>query len=354
VVSDIQRLIKSGENLNNIAILFRVNALSRVLESELSKFKIPFKLVGGVRFYERAEIKDIIAYFRLLVNGDDFSFSRVINKPKRGIGKVTLEKLQNFSIENSVSMYDALKLPSLSGIFSTKVLNNFKKFVEDIESLKDVLDTPMKFIYEFESIIGIKPFYSKTPDEVDRITNIDEFYALFKEFIKTNPTLSLEEFLNDLSLQSDQDQVQGDETIFMMSVHASKGLEFEHVFIVGFEDGFFPLLSPDIDIEEERRLAYVAITRAKQNLYISSVKSRFYRGSRSSLSKSCFIKEIEKTKKTDNGKNFYSVSDLVTHSVFGMGKVEEILPSSNSLQKLRINFGGIRRDILSSFVKPSV
>jgi DNA helicase-2/ATP-dependent DNA helicase PcrA len=297
VVSDIQRLIKSGENLNNIAILFRVNALSRVLESELSKFKIPFKLVGGVRFYERAEIKDIIAYFRLLVNGDDFSFSRVINKPKRGIGKVTLEKLQNFSIENSVSMYDALKLPSLSGIFSTKVLNNFKKFVEDIESLKDVLDTPMKFIYEFESIIGIKPFYSKTPDEVDRITNIDEFYALFKEFIKTNPTLSLEEFLNDLSLQSDQDQVQGDETIFMMSVHASKGLEFEHVFIVGFEDGFFPLLSPDIDIEEERRLAYVAITRAKQNLYISSVKSRFYRGSRSSLSKSCFIKEIEKTKK---------------------------------------------------------
>jgi DNA helicase-2/ATP-dependent DNA helicase PcrA len=354
VVSDIQRLIKSGENLNNIAILFRVNALSRVLESELSKFKIPFKLVGGVRFYERAEIKDIIAYFRLLVNGDDFSFSRVINKPKRGIGKVTLEKLQNFSIENSVSMYDALKLPSLSGIFSTKVLNNFKKFVEDIESLKDVLDTPMKFIYEFESIIGIKPFYSKTPDEVDRITNIDEFYALFKEFIKTNPTLSLEEFLNDLSLQSDQDQVQGDETIFMMSVHASKGLEFEHVFIVGFEDGFFPLLSPDIDIEEERRLAYVAITRAKQNLYISSVKSRFYRGSRSSLSKSCFITEIEKTKKTDNGKNFYSVSDLVTHSVFGMGKVEEILPSSNSLQKLRINFGGIRRDILSSFVKPSV
>jgi DNA helicase-2/ATP-dependent DNA helicase PcrA len=354
VVSDIQRLIKSGENLNNIAILFRVNALSRVLESELSKFKIPFKLVGGVRFYERAEIKDIIAYFRLLVNGDDFSFSRVINKPKRGIGKVTLEKLQNFSIENSVSMYDALKLPSLSGIFSTKVLNNFKKFVEDIESLKDVLDTPMKFIYEFESIIGIKPFYSKTPDEVDRITNIDEFYALFKEFIKTNPTLSLEEFLNDLSLQSDQDQVQGDETIFMMSVHASKGLEFEHVFIVGFEDGFFPLLSPDIDIEEERRLAYVAITRAKQNLYISSVKSRFYRGIRSSLSKSCFIKEIEKTKKTDNGKNFYSVNDLVTHSVFGMGKVEEILPSSNSLQKLRINFGGIRRDILSSFVKPSV
>jgi DNA helicase-2/ATP-dependent DNA helicase PcrA len=354
VVSDIQRLIKSGENLNNIAILFRVNALSRVLESELSKFKIPFKLVGGVRFYERAEIKDIIAYFRLLVNGDDFSFSRVINKPKRGIGKATLEKLQNFAIENSVSMYEALKLPSLSDIFSTKVLNNFKKFVEDIESLKDVLDTPMKFIYEFESIIGIKPFYSKTPDEVDRITNIDEFYALFKEFIKTNPTFSLEEFLNDLSLQSDQDQVQGDETIFMMSVHASKGLEFEHVFIVGFEDGFFPLLSPDIDIEEERRLAYVAITRAKQNLYISSVKSRFYRGSRSSLSKSCFIKEIEKTKKTDNGKNFYSVSDLVTHSVFGMGKVEEILPSSNSLQKLRINFGGIRRDILSSFVKPSV
>jgi DNA helicase-2/ATP-dependent DNA helicase PcrA len=350
VAKDIKKLIENGVNPNEIAILFRVNALSRVLESSLSKEQIAFKLVGGVRFYERAEIKDIISYFRFLVNKDDFSLLRIVNKPKRGIGKATIEKLQKLANDNNSKIYDVLTLELLEPVLAKKAINSLLSFKEDIETLDKVVENPMSFIFEFESVVRLKEFYSNSADEVDRISNIDEFYALFKEFVKNNPTSSVSEFLNDLSLQSDQDQVQG-ETVFMMSVHSSKGLEFEHVFIVGFEEGFFPLISEDIDIEEERRLAYVAITRAKNNLNISHVKSRFYRGSRSNLRPSSFIREIEKKKKLDSGKVVYSKGDLVKHSVFGIGKVEEVLSSSSAIQKLRINFGGIRRDIMASFVK---
>jgi DNA helicase-2/ATP-dependent DNA helicase PcrA len=351
IANKIKNLNNNGVNPNEIAILFRVNALSRVLETELTKNYIPFKLIGGVRFYERAEIKDLIAYFRLLINGDDFSLMRIINKPKRGLGKVSIEKLENLAISNNITIYEAISNPEVEQVLSKKAINSLREFKNNIEYLKDKINEPMNFIYEFESVIKLKEFYSNTTEAIDRIGNIDEFYGLFKDFIKNNPDQSIFEFLNDLALQSDQDQIEG-ENIFMMSIHASKGLEFEHVFIVGCDDGFFPLLSTDIDLEEERRLAYVAITRAKNELTFSSSKSRFYRGSRTTLRQSSFIKEFQKVKIQNSSKHIYNKNDLVKHSVFGMGKVEEVLLSSSSIQKLKINFGGIRRDILASFIKP--
>jgi DNA helicase-2/ATP-dependent DNA helicase PcrA len=207
------------------------------------------------------------------------------------------------------------------------------------------------FIDHFEDAFRIKETLKGLPDEADKISNVDEFYGLFRDYVTQNPDMSLPEFLNDITLQSDQDQVEG-ESIYIMSIHASKGLEFEHLFVIGMEEGFLPLIGDGSDLEEERRLGYVAITRAKTHLTLSSVNSRFYKGRRTELAKSRFVNEAglcEGSLRLEKNTS-YKKGDLVRHKIFGAGRVEGVSKSGREF-KLLINFGGSKRDILASFVE---
>jgi len=356
VAKRIKNLIVDGINPKDIAVLFRINALSRSIEEGLNRAGVAYKLVGGVRFYERLEIKDLISYFRLVVNPhDDFSLKRVINRPKRGIGKTTLEKMEKNAYAQMVSIFDYLKNSNekeLSKELGKKDIKPIKEFCENILYLQSCIEkSTMSFIDEFDRVIRFKESFENTPESFDRLSNIDEFFGLFRDFVKNNPANNLDDFLNEISLQSDSD-IKDENMISIMSVHAAKGLEFEYLFVVGLEEGFFPLLGDGCDIEEERRLGYVAITRAKKELTLSYVNSRFYKGKRTQLQKSRFLKECgvisgSLNLQTTSG---FKKGDLVSHKIFGIGRILEVQKVSKDY-KLKINFGGMHRDILSSFVE---
>ncbi|MCZ6186641.1 UvrD-helicase domain-containing protein [Campylobacter ureolyticus] len=347
----IKKLINSGEELKNIAVLYRVNALSRALEDGLTKARIPYKMVGGMKFYERAEIKDMISYIRLILNpNDDFSLRRIINRPKRGVGAASLTKLEDIAKDQNLSLFETLNNTSNLGKKSQLMLT---QLYEDILELKEK-DNFYDIINELDETFKLKEFYKELPEGDDKIANIDEFLAMLKDALVNEPNFDLEEFLNELSLQSEQDNISED-GISIMSVHASKGLEFNHLFVIGMEEGFFPLIGDHTDIEEERRLAYVAITRAKKTLTLSYSNSRFYKGKRQNLDKSRFLSEsglCESALVFEKSTNFKK-GDLVKHKLFGIGRVTNVGEYKNEL-KLSINFGGIHRDIISSFVEKVV
>ncbi|EPV5182517.1 ATP-dependent helicase [Campylobacter coli] len=354
VTKKIKELLNAGIYAGEIAVLFRINALSRSIEEAFMKEKIPYKLLSGMRFYERLEIKDLICYLRILINpNDDLSFKRIINRPKRSIGEKALQNLEDYAQKRKISLFEALcESDGGVGIFSLKkAQNEAKKFMQNIYKLREYSDLK-KMIENFEELFALKEFYALQEDGDERVLNIDEFYASIKEKIKEEPQTTLEDILSEISLLSDQDGIEG-ECVCLMSVHASKGLEFDHVFIVGLEEGFFPL--NESDIEEERRLAYVAITRAKKCLSLSIAKSRFYRGSRTELDSSRFLEESQLTKKISINKTEqgYHKGDLVKHKIFGIGRVISVNKSAKE-EKLTINFGGIERIIMASFVEKAV
>jgi DNA helicase-2/ATP-dependent DNA helicase PcrA len=339
IAKRVKSLIESGVSPDKIAILYRVNALSRAIEDGLRSYNIQYKLVGGMKFYEREEIKDIISYLRLIVNpNDDYSFKRVVNKPRRGIGKASLDKIVN--IKGDKSFFEYVKSEDISFV-TKKAEKSLKEFVEMIERLRD--KPIMDLFFSIEDEIELLQFYK---DE-DKVLNLQEFYGLIREHAKNG--LELEEILNELSLQSDADNIE-DKAINIMTIHASKGLEFDHLFVIGLEEGFFPL--GDADIEEERRLAYVAVTRAKKELVLSYAKSRYNRGSRDFLNKSRFLTEMElvKDKAVVSHNKETKKNDLVKHKVFGIGKVIGSTKVGKQY-KLKINFGGDIREILDNFVE---
>jgi DNA helicase-2/ATP-dependent DNA helicase PcrA len=353
----IQKLLDEGTDPDEIAVLYRINALSRSLEEGFSKAGLSFKLIGGMRFYERAEIKDLISYLRVLSNPhDDFSLIRIINKPKRGIGKASIEKLQKAAFDMQTSLYGYIKkmtLGEVETIVSKKVATSLGKLVQDIEFLQEALQNELgNFITLFEERIQLKDHYTGMVDGMDRILNIDEFYGYFRDAVIKNPDLTLDEFLNDISLQSDQDQIE-ENAITIMSIHAAKGLEFEHLFVIGLEEEFFPLLGEGCNMEEERRLGYVAITRAKSDLTLCYVDSRFYKGRRKMIDKSRFLGEaglIQDTSLKITKQAAFKKGDLVKHKIFGIGRVQAANKSGKEY-KLLINFGGNKKEILSSFVQ---
>ncbi len=359
IAQKIHSLLDEGVDPNDIAVLYRINALSRALEEGFTRERISFKLVGGIRFYERAEIKDIISYFRMLSNpGNDFSVLRIINKPKRGIGATSVGKLKALAEQKGLSVYETIvetPIEELQSTISKKVANSLKDFVKEIDELKEASQESLYgFIDYFEDRIGLKDYYGAMADGFDRILNIDEFYGYMRDYILNNPDVTLDDFLNDISLQNDQDQLD-DRAVNIMSIHAAKGLEFEHLFVIGMEEEFFPLLGDSCDIEEERRLGYVAITRAKSDLTLSYCDSRFYKGRRKQLKKSRFLGEAGLIKNASlkvSKSSEYKKGDLVNHKIFGIGRVQAVTKSGKEY-KLLINFGGIKKEILSSFVKPA-
>jgi len=355
IAKRIKVLIDKGVSPRDIAVLYRINALSRSLEEGLNRVGVPYNMVGGVKFYERTEIKDLISYLRIIANpNDDFSIKRIINRPKRGLGKVTIDKILKGAYENHLSIYGYIttKQDELKGMVSKKCYNALVEFSENLQRLIEVSnEATYNIIDELESLYGIKKYYDQLPDSLERVSNIDEFNGLFRDLVKQNPEMSIDEFLNDLALQSDQDAIDT-ENIAIMSIHTSKGLEFDYLFVIGMEEGFLPLVGDGSDIEEERRLGYVAITRAKEELTLSYSESRFYKGRRTELTKSRFLKEsgvcqgslvLEKT-------TSYRKGDLVKHKIFGIGRIFEISKVKREF-KLKINFSGTKRDIVASFVE---
>ena len=355
IAKRIKVLIDKGVSPRDIAVLYRINALSRSLEEGLNRVGVPYNMVGGVKFYERTEIKDLISYLRIIANpNDDFSIKRIINRPKRGLGKVTIDKILKGAYANHLSIYGYIttKQDELKEMVSKKCYNALVEFSENLQRLIDVSnEATYNVIDELENLYGIKKYFEQLPDSLERVSNIDEFYGLFRDLVKQNPEMSIDEFLNDLALQSDQDSIDV-ENIAIMSIHASKGLEFDYLFVIGMEEGFLPLVGDGSDIEEERRLGYVAITRAKEELTLSYSESRFYKGRRTELSKSRFLKEsgvcqgslvLEKT-------TSYRKGDLVKHKIFGIGRIFEISKVKREF-KLKINFSGTKRDIVASFVE---
>ena len=356
IIDDIKKMIDSGTRASDIAILFRVHALSRSIEEGFNKAGLNYKLVGGMKFYERAEIKDLIAYFRILTNANDnFSFKRVVNKPKRGIGKTTIDKLEAKSLElkkpifNLVQDLNAEELALIVGKKNSRTLKVFEASIMDL--IETMESSKMKFLEDFEDVFDYRASYDNLPDGYERQGNIDEFYGYIKDYFMQNPFLELKDFLNEIALESENSEY-NNEAISMMSIHASKGLEFKNLFIIGLEEGFFPITGDGCDMEEERRLGYVAITRAMDNLTLSFVHSRFYKGKRAILNKSRFLSEsgLIKGSLTIEKQAGYKKGDLVKHKIFGIGRVQKSTKAGKDY-KLTINFSGTVRDILSSFVE---
>ncbi len=342
VIRKIKELRNKDVEYKDIAILYRTNAQSRVLEEEMLKENMPYRVIGSFYFYSRKEIKDLIAYLRLIHNSkDNVSLLRVINTPKRGIGLKTIENLTKKADEQETSIYDA--------ITSGKELE-FKNTIEKLRALSEEL-TLTELIDKVLDASGMRQELEseKTLESEVRLENLEEFKSITKSFEEKEGLVSLEDFLLEISLISDVEEYKDDPNrISLMTVHSVKGLEFNHVFVVGMEEGIFPhmnSLMETSELEEERRLCYVAITRAKDNLHLINARRRTLFGKEQINPASRFISEINKDlietnvkaeelpqqeKKVDKEAMFreeevnYQVGDYVYHETFGTGKVVEV------------------------------
>ena len=286
---------------SDFTVLYRTNAQSRAIEDILRRENIAYKIIGGLKFYERKEIKDTISYLRLIQNpSDNLSLQRIINEPKRGIGKTSLEKVEQISNANGISMYEVIKNAEVYGL--NKVFLNSREFVNVIEEMHARKDDML--ISEIIKETLNKTGYTKalelenTAQAEARIENIEEFLTVAMEFEKEEAENSLAGFLEGITLTSDIDGIEeNEESVTLMTLHSAKGLEFPVVFLVGMEEGLFPSyrsIGEERELQEERRLAYVGITRAKQYLYLTYAKQRTIFGSTTCNKVSRFIEEIPK------------------------------------------------------------
>lgn len=313
VVDEINKLINLGKSLNEIAILYRSNSLSRAFEEQLIKNNIKYKVIGGIKFYDRAEIKDILAYLRLIVNtNDDISLRRIINSPKRGIGDVTVDKLNEISLKENTSLYNSLNfLETYSNMFDQRAFKKLESFKNLIDNL--ILKSNNMNIFELVEFLLDRVEYinllekQNTIEAKSKIENIQEFLGSIKLYEEADSEATLADFISGISLLSDVDKTEElSEAVSLLTVHSAKGLEFENVFLVALEEGIFPssYAEEDEDLQEERRLMYVAITRAKENLNMSYAKTRIRFGKSERQMKSSFIEELGETINKLNVKSF--------------------------------------------------
>jgi len=401
VAGTMRSLKASGRSYNEMALLYRLNAQSRVFEDVFMKMGIPYKIYGGLKFYARKEIKDVIAWLRVVQNpNDDISLSRIINVPKRGIGKTTLDRIEQLSVEREASMYRIIayanSFPELGR--STRGLLDFYGFVEEMRAKMQSTDL-VEFIELLIDRSGmVKELELELTDEARaRIENIKEFVSVAREFAYTaqeKPTL--EDFLAHISLVADIDDTEevGDRVV-LMTLHSAKGLEFPVVFIAGLEEGVFPSsrsIGEEEELEEERRLCYVGITRAREEIYLTNAKCRMLFGSTTYNKESRFLKEIPTSlitgniqtsqarpksesspfsfggsskimdlndlknrirefNRTDNDSESVDVGDRVLHKKFGKGTVKSRVQDGGDF-RLDIHFDdyGMKR-LMESFAK---
>ncbi|KAF0823331.1 DNA helicase PcrA [Cytobacillus firmus] len=304
VAGKIKEYISTGKRSpSDIAILYRTNAQSRVMEEVLLKSNIEYSIVGGIKFYDRKEIKDILAYLRLIANpDDDISLQRVINVPKRGIGSGSVDKIANFAQLHEMSMFEALESIELIGLSPkiTKGAIEFRDLVKNYTQMQEYLSVT-ELVEELLEKSGYRDMLiaEKSIEAQSRLENIDEFLSVTKNFEEASEDKTLIAFLTDLALVADIDKLDDDgekaESVVLMTLHSAKGLEFPVVFLLGLEEGVFPhsrSLMEESEMEEERRLAYVGITRAEEELFITNAQMRTLFGRTNMNPPSRFIKEI--------------------------------------------------------------
>ena len=339
VVSEIKKLLNNGVPLSEIAVLYRANAQSRNIEEVLLRDNIPYKVVGAFYFYNRKEIKDLIAYLKLIYNhNDDNSLTRIINVPKRGVGLKAIENLNTKAMLEEKSLYDSL---------STQKELDFKRLIDDLSKKSETMsltelvdcilnDSKMKEELELE----------KTIESEVRLENLEEFKSITKSFEESKGIVSLGEFLEEISLVSDVEEYKNNTNVVtLMTIHSAKGLEFDNVFLIGMEEGLFPhanCLDDAEELEEERRLCYVAVTRARKRLWLVNARSRMLYGKESYNMQSRFIDEIDKEnldidsdteEKTFDRSSMidesidYKPGDKVIHDIYGEGVVIEVKSS---------------------------
>ncbi|MDI9231433.1 DNA helicase PcrA [Staphylococcus caprae] len=373
VVREIMKHQRNGKKYSDMAILYRTNAQSRVLEETFMKSNIPYTMVGGQKFYDRKEIKDLLSYLRVIANSnDDISLQRIINVPKRGIGPSSVEKIQTYAVQNQISMFDALGEVDFIGL-SKKVTQECINFYETITNL--IKEQEFLEISDIVDEVLQKSGYrdmlerEQTLESRSRLENLDEFMSVPKDYEENTPLeeQSLINFLTDLSLVADIDEADTQSGVTLMTMHSAKGLEFPIVFIMGMEESLFPHIraiksDDDHEMEEERRICYVAITRAEELLYITNATTRMLFGRSQSNMPSRFLREIPEdlleshtgtkrqtipqtkpqqkrgfSKRTTSPKKQVSssdwkVGDKVTHKAWGKGMVSNVNEKNGSVE----------------------
>lgn len=294
----INAAIYSGGKYSDFAVLMRINALSRSYEQEFGKYGIPYKVFGGFKFFERKEIKDVLAYMRLASNPlDNEAFMRIVNVPKRGIGAKSLEALEEYAGRASMSLFDAcVDVEDLPLTASAKGrIKEFSSLLAKLYASAQVMDAAT-FVREIFNLTNLKSAYDDSTDDGDaKLANLDEFVAAVDDFVRLNPEATLNDYLSQIALVSDTEEMDDGNYVTLATIHSVKGLEFENVIICGLEDGIMPTSRAKDDIrslEEERRLMYVAITRAKKRLYLTRSKSRYLYGHREPAMPSRFILDM--------------------------------------------------------------
>lgn len=304
VIKKVISLVTEGTSTySDCAVFYRTNAQSRVLEEQLRTHSIPYKLVGGVRFYDRLEIKDILGYLKLTVNpADDVAFKRVINVPARGIGKTTIEKLEEFSMEKKLNLTQAAAKACEERLFNAGTTAKIRGFLRLMEDLRDLHATSN--LLDYYHLVLDKTLYVQSlkvedsPESEARIENLEELSNAMSQFMKERTDNSLQSFLEEMALVSDVDSLDEEKnSVTLMTLHISKGLEFPNVFVVGLEENLFPSAQSvdeeeDRSLEEERRLAYVGMTRARERLFMTYARSRRVWGQEQFNPPSRFLKEI--------------------------------------------------------------
>lgn len=309
---------------SDFAVLYRMNTQSRAIEEILRRETIPYKIVGGLKFYERKEIKDIISYLRLIQNpADNLSLNRIINEPKRGIGKTSLDKIAQIAEQNNISMYEVIKNAEIYGL--NRVYLNSREFIDCIESIIAKKDnfTISELVKKILKDTGYTRALENenTIEAENRIANLEEFLNVAMEFEEESADNGLSDFLEGITLSSDLDNMEEtEESVTLMTLHSAKGLEFPVVFLVGMEEGIFPgykSIGEPKELEEERRLCYVGVTRAKENLFLTNSRQRTTFGSTSHNPPSRFLQEIPK-----------ELLDGYEESIISMPKKESIFGDS--------------------------
>lgn len=291
VVNQIVKLHSDGNNYSDMAVLYRSNYLSREIEKVLIENRVPYIIYGGLRFYERAEVKDILSYLRMITRSDDLAFTRIINQPRRGIGQKTIEAIQTIAKDKDISMYEVIK----NGLYpkNKDIFNQFVSMIEKWKNDMNTIDLEL-LLQEVLDDSGYRTMLEKE-NETERLENIKSLLDDIKEYSQNYPDSSLDDYLQEISLYTDKASLQVNDAVNLCTIHSAKGLEFDIVFVIGLSEGIFPsersLLDGQKGLEEERRLAYVAYTRAKNLLYLTESNSFSYVIQSNKLP-SRFIKEI--------------------------------------------------------------
>ena len=337
VVNEVKDLIKKGEQLKDIAILYRTNAQSRNVEEAFLRENIPYRVIGSFYFYNRKEIKDLIAYLKVIYNSnDDVNLLRIINVPKRGIGDKTIQNLTIKANENNTSLFDSIS--SGKELLFKETINALKEISEK-SSLTELVDAILEKTGIRNELVSEKSIEADV-----RLENLEEFKSITKNYEESKGIVSLDEFLNEISLVSDVEEYRNrEDVITLMTIHSAKGLEFKDVFLIGLEEGIFPHQAAFFDsneLEEERRLCYVAITRAKEKLWIINAKRRTIYGLDSVNPPSRFIGEInpdwldideEDVKPTKTISTYtidenveYKIGEHIIHNTYGEGVIVSV------------------------------